>query len=125
MTPLQLIAVTLLPLCCLPLPAAASGAIYFDARVEGTGEFLSGYLEFAQEAGQPSIFRFRSSDGVECTGPVHRRLGVSQEAKIECGDGRVGFIRVSLYGQHVVTSARLGDSRLIMSMPNGESHRSR
>lgn len=49
MARLLLIAATLLPLCCLPLPVAASGAIYFNARVEGTGEVLSSYLEFAQE----------------------------------------------------------------------------
>lgn len=109
----------------LHLPAAAGGAVYFNAQVEDTNEELSGYLEFSQDAGQPSIFRFRSSSGVSCTGPVQPTEGVLHEAAIQCGDGRTGFVRVSLYGRHFVTDGRLVDRRLIMSMPNGESHRSR
>jgi hypothetical protein len=111
--------------CWLRLPAAAGGAVYFDAHVEGTNEALSGYLELAQEAGQNSIFRFRSRSGISCSGPVQQVTGVLHEAAIQCDDGRTGFIQVSLYGRHFVTDARLADRRLIMSMPNGESHRSR
>jgi hypothetical protein len=106
-------------------PAAASGSIQVSAQVEGTGEMLSGVLEFRQEVGQTDVFRFRSDRGVSCTGSLHQKAGVLSEAVLQCADGRLGIIRLRQYGKHIVSEASLGDRKLILTIPDAASHRTR
>jgi hypothetical protein len=96
----------------------------FTGVVEGTSETLSGRVVIYDEPPFEGDVAMFTNQGVKCSGALRRVVGVHQQAKLSCADGREAELNLRFYGQNLVSYGALGGKRVIFSFPTFQRHRS-